>query len=108
MAEKEQPGPAPGKKPVPKKAWIPPFPKARVTLAIKALAAGTADRDQQRAALDWIINDLCKTYDWAFHPGPDGQRETDVALGRQLVGKTIVGEINLPGSLLKTRGEDNG
>lgn len=89
-------------------SWVPETPPAKITLAMKALVAGSATADQQRIGMDWIINTLCGTYDWPFRPGPEGHRETDIALGRQLVGKSIVHEINISGTLLKTRGENHG
>lgn len=76
----------------------PGVPLPRYTLAqaqsLQLLAQGRAEAEQQKQALDWIINDACGTYEWAYKPQP---RETEVALGRQLVGQTIVGllKVNL-------------
>jgi hypothetical protein len=55
-------------------------------LAIQALVAGTANADQQRRVVLWIEAATGVT-DWAFRPGQDGQRATDLALGKQWVGK---------------------
>ncbi len=66
--------------------------------AIRALACGTASAEQQRQALDWIIHVACRTYDEPYHPGRDGQRETDYALGMAHVGRQLVKHANgVPG-----------
>ena len=70
--------------------------------AIRALAAGTASAAQQRAALDWIIHVLCRTYDEPFRPGEEGRRDTDFALGMAHVGRELVKHANgVPGLQLK-------
>ena len=56
--------------------------------AMHMLAVGTAEPDQQKRALKWIIEQAAATYQWAYR---DNQRETDVALGRAFVGQQIVG-----------------
>jgi hypothetical protein len=58
--------------------------------AIQALMHGNADEAQQKRALHWIVHEVCGTYDWPFRPGSDGDRQTDVALGRQFAGQRIV------------------
>lgn len=59
--------------------------------AIQALGAGTADAEQQRRALKWIIEKGAATYDISFQPGgPDGARLTEFAEGRRFVGTQIV------------------
>lgn len=85
-----------------KQPWLPDYPSLAVTMAVKALAAGNANEEQQKRALKWIIEDLCKTYDWAFNPT---DRDTCVMLGMQLVGKQIVHEINLSPAKLKGQKE---
>lgn len=60
--------------------------------ALQALAAGTADADQQRRALTWIVENAAAMYEWPYKEQP---RETDIALGRQLVGQSIVGLLKL-------------
>jgi len=70
--------------------WKPvPYELADVS-AIQALVAGTATPEQQRRALDWIIYKAAGTYDFPYRPGPDGARNTDLALGRLFVGQQIV------------------
>lgn len=58
--------------------------------AIQALAAGTATEDQQKTALEWIVNAAASTYDQPYRPGVDGDRETAFGCGRQFVGQQIV------------------
>ena len=62
-------------------------------MAVRAVAKGEATPDQQKRALDWIINEACGRYNWSFTAG---QRETDVNLGRQRVGISITDIVNMP------------
>ena len=75
--------------------------------AVQALAAGTANDGQQKRALKWILEGACQLPVWAY--GKD-ERETYVALGRQLVGQQIMGLLKVNISNLKKveeRGEPN-
>lgn len=65
-------------------------PNGYTTRALQALAAGVASAEQQKHALQWIINDVALTYDQPYRPGVDGDRETAFACGRQHVGQQIV------------------
>jgi hypothetical protein len=78
--------------------WMPaPYdPDGADTMAIKALATGTANEGQQRRALKWIIEAACGTYDLSFRPGPDGERETAFAEGKRHIGLQLVKHINGP------------
>ena len=60
--------------------------------ALQALNNGTAEEQQQKRALKWIIENACATYEWAFK---DDDRETTVSLGRQFAGQQIVGVLKL-------------
>lgn len=62
--------------------------------AIQALAKGNATAEQQKRALTWIITKAAGTYEFAYHVGADGERDTSVHLGRQFVGHQIVGLLN--------------
>lgn len=53
--------------------------------AIKALHAGTADAQQQKRAVDWLLKKACALPEWPYQPGMN-DRDTNVALGRQFVG----------------------
>lgn len=57
-------------------------------MAIKALAVGDADKDQQLRALKWIIETLCETHGLSFRPESD--RETVFAEGKRHVGLQII------------------
>lgn len=64
---------------------------ARACRALQALAAGEASPEQQKAALDYIIYDLCGTYDMEVRlGGEDGRRASDIAGGRRFVGLQLV------------------
>ena len=60
---------------------------------IQALARGDAAPETQRAALDWIINSVCATYDLSYRPTSD--RDTTFAEGRRFVGLQLVKMIKL-------------
>ena len=87
--------------------WLPVPWTDETAGAIQALAAGRAAEHQQKMALDYIINIASGTYDAHYHPGPDGQRNTDFALGRAFVGQQIVKllKLNLTALRTKRRGE---
>ena len=79
---------------------LPRYELADVT-ALQALAGGIADEAQQKRALKWIIENAAAMYEWAYKEQP---RETDIALGRQLVGQSIVGLLKLQVSTLRRDG----
>ena len=56
--------------------------------AIQALIKGEATPDQQRGAMNWLINQACGTYNTSF--SAIGDRETCFAEGRRYVGSQIV------------------
>lgn len=56
--------------------------------AIQALIRGEATFDQQRSAMNWLINQACGTYNTSF--SELGDRETSFAEGRRFVGTNIV------------------
>lgn len=68
---------------------------ARVVRAIQQLEKGTANAEQQKLALGFIINHLSRPYEpnW-YHDSP---RLTDHAAGRAFIGHQLVGilKINL-------------
>lgn len=68
-------------------------PTEGITLAIKSVAAGTANEGQQRLAMKWIIEELCGTYDLSYRPQSD--RDTTFAEGKRYVGLQLVREINI-------------
>jgi len=60
-------------------------------MAIRALQTGTASADQQKMALDYIINILCDTYG---NPWRVDTSAKDVAIGRMAAGQNIVHILN--------------
>lgn len=75
------------------KAFSPAKYDERIMHAVKNLARGEANESQQRCVLDWIINEVAKTYDVSFRP--EGDRDTCFAEGRRFVGLQIVKLINM-------------
>lgn len=70
--------------------WKPTPSTIAEHMAVKALHAGTANADQQKMALAWILEKACILKDQHFYPGgEEGRRNTDMALGRAYVGKQI-------------------
>jgi hypothetical protein len=67
----------------------PDYLEADVQALRACFLSGDATKDQQIRAGDFIINQICGTYDFAFRPG-ETDRETNVALGRQRAGQILV------------------
>jgi len=65
-----------------------------VVQAFKALHQGSADRVQQQLLIDFMLTDLCKTYDLSYQP--DSDRDTAFAEGRRFVGLQITKFIKIP------------
>ena len=55
--------------------------------ACRALVRGQATPDQQKRAIEYIVDFVCATYDIPYRPG---ERDTLVALGKQIAGKHLV------------------
>lgn len=71
--------------------WLPAEWEAADVSALQALLRGEATPDQQKRALDWIINSAAGTYELSYRPGgEDGERDTCFAEGRRFVGSQIV------------------
>jgi hypothetical protein len=66
---------------------IPPDWEVADASAIQALVDGIAEPDQQKRALNWIIEKAAGTYEFNFYPS---DRDTCFALGRAFVGQQIV------------------
>lgn len=101
MATEQPPAPAPKSKlqAVASAPWLPAGYVAADVSAIQAVHRGDASPEQQRRALEWIVKEACLTYDFAFRPGAN-DRDTNLALGRQLVGQQIVKMLYLNASAL--------
>ncbi|HEX6992375.1 MAG TPA: hypothetical protein VF151_10835 [Gemmatimonadales bacterium] len=70
------------------RGWFPPKWELADASAIKALLAGTANGEQQRRAMKWILETACALPDWAYRP--HGSDDTHIMLGRQFVGHQIM------------------
>ncbi len=95
----EQPGQT-GARPKRVKRLQVPIPKAYEATswdpadarALQALVKGECPAHLQQRAMNFIIYQLCGTYQPNFRPGgPEAGRETDFALGKAFVGQQIVG-----------------
>lgn len=72
-----------------REVWHPPTDYDNTTIrALHALAKGEAGPEDQKRALDWIVNVAASTYDEPFRPGQDDVR--CYMLGRRSVGLAIV------------------
>ena len=107
----EQPAPQPSEQPrakvtvpeKPKFAYHPAPWQDHEAAAIQGLFNGNASPDQQRAALKWILDGACATYDLSYRPGEGGERDTAFAEGRRFVGLQIVKLSRLNLELLRKR-----
>lgn len=70
------------------KPYVPPDWEPADVSAIQALVRGDATPDQQRRAVDYIINDIADTYGLSYRPESD--RDTAFAEGKRFVGLQIV------------------
>ena len=73
--------------------WMPTDYEDADVYAIKALAAGTANEQQQKRATQWIIYKCARAYDMSYRP--TGATDTAFAEGRRAVGLELVKLINL-------------
>jgi hypothetical protein len=64
-----------------------------VTSAVQALSRGEATAEQQKQALNWLVNHAAGTYNQSFQES--GDRETTFAEGRRFVGLQIVKQLHL-------------
>lgn len=88
--------------------YVPPAADLPTIHAWKALARGDASEDQQKRAIDWLVNVCAGTYDMSFRPGFDGDRNTTFAEGRRFVGSQVVKLINMPSEIMESMRKDNG
>lgn len=76
------------KKPLAALPYAPAHYEPADVSAIQALGRGNANPDQQRRALQYIINIVADTYGLSYRP--DSQRDTDFAEGKRFVGLQLV------------------
>jgi len=83
--------------------YIPPKWETHEAVAIQALYEGRAEPEQQKQALDMLINKLCATYDLSFRP--DSDRDTAFAEGRRFVGLELVKLLKINVAALRQKGK---
>lgn len=71
-----------------KLAHMPPLYERSHVAAFQALAHGTAEPQQQKIAMAYLLGTLCRVQDISYRP--DSDRETVFAEGRRFVGQQIM------------------
>lgn len=85
------------------KAYYPVQTDLPMAAAMQALRRGEATPEQQTKLTDWLINDVCRTYDLSWR---ESERETSFAEGRRFVGLQLVKFIKIDLNLLKRKLHD--
>lgn len=67
--------------------------------ALQALQLGEANKDQQQIALDFLIKELCGTYQMTYIP--DSERDSNFAEGKRWVGNQLIKLIKLTGQQIQ-------
>ena len=88
---------------MPQLGSTPAKPTVAAAVAMQALATGQANDGQQKDALQWILSEACGDGVWAYR---DNDRETCLALGRQLVAQQIAGLLHI--NVAELRKVENG
>lgn len=65
-------------------------------VAAKAVAQGTADEDQQKRFMAWLIDEVCGYHDRMAYFGEDAALKTYLALGRRRVAEILKAYIETP------------
>lgn len=88
----------------------PPFAPALYELAdltaVQAVAQGTADADQQRRALKWIVEEVCDVYGLGWHP--DGDHASSFMAGRRFAGLQVVKATKINTAALRKKETEHG
>jgi hypothetical protein len=79
--------------------WKPTEWEPADVAAIQALVRGDATPEQQRRAIDYIINDIAGTYDMSYRP--DSERDSVFAEGKRYVGLQLVKAVKLNLALIR-------
>lgn len=82
--------------------WAPPKWEVADVFAMQALVQGEATPEQQKRALDWIINPACGTYDLDYR---SDQRSHAFVSGRRFVGLEIVKLLRINTAKFRQNGE---
>ena len=81
--------------------WKPAEWDAEDGYAIQAVMMGRASEEQQRRAMQFIVHQVCATYDLSYRPSSD--RDTAFAEGKRFVGLQLVKFANL--NIARVRGK---
>lgn len=92
----------------PLEPWKPPPWEPADAAAIQACAMGLASVEQQKRAIQFIVKNICGTYDLSFRPGGEGDRDTAFAEGKRFVGLQIFKFISLNVSALRGKLTEQG
>jgi len=76
-----------------------------VASALQALQRGDASPDQQKQALNWLINHAAGTYNQSYQES--GDRDTVFAEGRRFVGLQIVKLLHISTQALLRKAQPN-
>lgn len=94
----------PPRKPGAPRAFDVPVPTISEIAAVKAMAAGTANGEQQKIVTEFILHRLCIVDELSYRPDElGGQRETDFSEGKRFVGLQLRGLILQSTETLKRR-----
>lgn len=84
--------------------WLPVDYELADVDAMRALSLGTANKDQQLRAIQWILLKAADRLGMSFHPGgEEGRRNTDFMEGRRFVGNQVVKLINTDPTKIKPK-----
>lgn len=73
--------------------WLPADYEPADMVAVRLVAIGEADPDQQRRAMKWMIEQATDTYGLGWHP--QDAHQAAFAAGRRFVGLQIVKAVNM-------------
>lgn len=85
------------------KPWAPVTFSLPDAYALQALERGEATPEQQKTAIQFIVNSVCATYDMSYRH--DSHRDSDFAEGKRFVGLQIVRLIKTNMAIYKTPDE---
>lgn len=78
------------------------IPSREVARAFKALYAGVANDRQQKIAMEFIVNEICRVDDIEFRPEAEGgYAATALASGKRFVGQQVRALLTASGQLIE-------
>jgi len=79
-----------------------PVPSQNVARAFRAICAGVANDVQQKAVMEFIVNEMCRVDDMEFRPeSQGGYAATGVAAGKRFIGQQIRALLSASGSMIE-------